>query len=177
MVKCLEDLAEEEQKVLLEEEKAAAAAALKAEMEKEEIKKDTIGQSSDVETPRSESGVNPPKEGETEEEKKESEEAKEKETDSRNTKEAYGLDSIKFGNAQIKGKNMTASPMLAKPEFAHLNTIEEEKNETQTSNYNMSERDESKLLSSNHLGGSTGLDFENDGHKTSMPKLSPDPLD
>ena len=80
MVKCLEDLAEEEQKVLLEEEKAAAAAALKAEMEKEEIKKDTIGQSSDVETPRSESGVNPPKEGETEEEKKESEEAKEKET-------------------------------------------------------------------------------------------------
>ena len=43
MVKCLEDLAEEEQKVLLEEEKAAAAAALKAEMEKEEIKKDTIG--------------------------------------------------------------------------------------------------------------------------------------
>ena len=62
-----------------------------------------------------------------------------------------------------------------------MNTIEEEKNETQTSNYieNYSEREDSRLLSSNHLRGSNlaGLEFEEDSHKISMPKLSPEVLD
>ena len=41
----------------------------------------------------------------------------------------------------------------------------------------MSEREDSKLLSSNQLRGSNALEFEENGeHKMSMPKLSPDPL-
>ena len=50
--------------------------------------------------------------------------------------------------------------------FIQLNTIEEEKHETQTSNYieNVSEREDSKLFSSHHLRGSnlTGLEFDED---------------
>jgi len=45
---------------------------------------------------------------------------------------------------------------------------------------NTSEREDSKLLSSNQFRGSNlggGLDFESDGHKSSIPKLSPDDLD
>lgn len=46
----------------------------------------------------------------------------------------------------------------------HLNTIEEEKHETQTSNYleGASEREDSKLFSSHNLRSSniTGLEFE-----------------
>ena len=44
------------------------------------------------------------------------------------SKESYGLDLIKFGNASVHGKHGTHSPMDR--QFAHLNTIEEEKHET-----------------------------------------------
>lgn len=47
----------------------------------------------------------------------------------------------------------------------HLNTIEEEKHETQTSNYfeGASERDDSRLMGSNHLRHSNHTkDFEID---------------
>lgn len=72
--------------------------------------------------------------------------------------------------------------MLGDRQFAHLNTIEEEKNETQTSHYfeNASEREDSKLLSSNQFRGSNlggGLEFESEEHKSSMQKLSPNDLD
>ena len=62
---------------------------------------------------------------------------------------------IKFGNASVHSKHLgMQSPMDR--QFALLNTIEEDKNETQTSNYieNASEREDSKLLSSNQLRGS-----------------------
>ena len=82
----------------------------------------------------------------------------------------------------MRSKNGTHSPMLADRQFAHLITIEEERNETQTSHCleNASEREDSKLLSSNQFRGSNlggGLDFESEGHKSSMPKLNSDDLD
>jgi hypothetical protein len=71
---------------------------------------------------------------------------------------------MKFGNSSIRSKNNgTHSPLLG-DRFIHLNTIEEEKHETQTSNYieNVSEREDSKLFSSHHLRASnlTGLEFD-----------------
>ena len=79
----------------------------------------------------------------------------------------------RFGNANIRSKNGTHSPMLG--QFAHLNTIEEDKNETQTSNYieGASEREDSRLLSSNQLRSSNlaGLEFdEGESHRTSTHK-------
>ena len=61
---------------------------------------------------------------------------------------------MKFGNASIKAKGSTTySPLNKDRQFAYLNTIEEERHETQTSNYqeNASEREDSKVLSSNHM--------------------------
>lgn len=90
---------------------------------------------------------------------------------------------MKFGNASVRTQksNVTHSPLIGQREFYNLNTIEEEKNETQTSNYveNASEREDSRLLSSNNLRNSNmaGLDFEDDSHKISMPKLSPEVFD
>ena len=69
-------------------------------------------------------------------------------------KESYSLDMMKFGNASIKTKgNTTSSPLNRDRQFVYLNTIEEERQETQTSNYqeNASEREDSKVLSSNHI--------------------------
>ena len=69
-------------------------------------------------------------------------------------KESYSLDMMKFGNASIKTKgNTTSSPLNRDRQFVYLNTIEEERHETQTSNYqeNASEREDSKVLSSNHI--------------------------
>ena len=59
---------------------------------------------------------------------------------------------------------------MADRQFQQLNTIEEEKNETQTSNYieNASEREDSKLLSSNNLRSSNmmgGLEFDDENQK------------
>ena len=138
MVKALEELAEEEQKLLLEEEKEAAAK--KAE---EAAKKDTVD--SDVETPRS--GEKKDKEGS---DKKDKDSPNEKEA--KELSESYGVDIMKFGNASIRSKsNTTHSPLFGERQFVQLNTIEEDKHETQTSNYfeNASEREDSKLLGSN----------------------------
>jgi len=84
----------------------------------------------------------------------------------------YGIDSMKFGNSLIRGKgnNTTHSPLLADRTFQQLNTIEEDKNETQTSNYmeSASERENSKILSSNNLRNSSnvvGLEFDEEPTK------------
>ena len=55
---------------------------------------------------------------------------------------------IKFGVGKSEGK----SPMMGSS-YVHLNTIEEERYETHTSNYmdGASERDDSKLMSSNNM--------------------------
>ena len=70
-------------------------------------------------------------------------------------KESISPDMMKFGNASIrtKGNNSTYSPLNKDRQFAYLNTIEEERHETQTSNYqeNASEREDSKVLNSNHM--------------------------
>ena len=64
--------------------------------------------------------------------------------------------------------------------YHQLNTIEEEKHETQTSNYmdGNSEREDSKLLGSNNLRGSNFMkDFDLDEEqKKSLSKLSPEIL-
>lgn len=68
--------------------------------------------------------------------------------------------------------------MLSDRQFLQLNTIEEEKHETQTSNYveGASEREDSKLFSSHNLRSSniTGLEFEEEQMK--QMKDSPDGL-
>ena len=120
MVKALEEVAEEEQKVLLEEEKAAEKLA-------QEKKKDTT--ISEVETPRSESKDINNKEYQ-------SEDNEDKADKTSQPKDSYGLDTIMFGNATIRSKNNgTHSPLIGERKFANLITIEEDKNETQTSNY------------------------------------------
>lgn len=175
MVKALEELAEEEQKVLLEEEKKQAENLAKGEAGE---KKDTIG-ASDVETPRSDQADKIKdalvEETKTDSEKDDSTEAKKNKEE---VKESYGVDSIKFGNARTK--NITNSPSIAERAFVPLNTIEEERNETQTSNYleNISEREDSRLMSSNNFRGSNinGLEFEEEqkslGHKMSPEMLN-----
>lgn len=172
MVKALEELAEEEQKVLLEEEKKQAENLAKVEAGE---KKDTIG-ASDVETPRSDNQPdNKIKDALVEETKTASEkdEPTEEKKKKEEVKESYVVDSIKFGNA--RSKNISNSPSIAERAFVPLNTIEEERNETQTSNYleNISEREDSRLMSSNNFRGSNinGLEFEEEqkslGHKMS----------
>ena len=176
MVKALEELAEEEQKALIEEEKVAAEKLAK-EKEKDGLVKETIT-ASDVETPRSES-----KTPDLTEDKKDDEESKgnnkeesKKGKSKDEAKDSYGLDPMKFGNAAIRSKNNgTHSPLLGERQFANLVTIEEDKNETQTSNYieNASEREDSKLFSSNNFRGSTyNMEFE-DGDKASSLHKSP----
>lgn len=179
MVKALEQLAEEEQKNLIEEEKQAAEKREKDKIHEES--KNTLG-CSDVDTPRSESDLKKGEDGTDEEVKDKAADDEDKDDKKSELKESYGVDMMKFGNASIRTKNGTHSPMMGERQFVHLNTIEEEKHETQTSNYveNASEREDSKLLSSNQFRGSNlggGLDFESDGHKSSIPKLSPDDLD
>ena len=123
MVKALEELAEEEQKTLIEEEKEAAEKRDKNES------KNTLD-NNDVDTPRSDGdAANKPKaeEGIGEEGGSSSGSKEEKNAA---TKEFPGMDSTKFGNASIRSKNGTHSPMLGERPFAHLNTIEEDKNET-----------------------------------------------
>ena len=188
MVKALEEVAEEEQKVLLDEEKAAAEEKAKKKEKDGEGKRDTIG-TSDVETPRSESADKLIESGGEEEKKDEDKEkgpgaGKKKET----AKESYGVDSMKFGNSSIRGKSSSHSPLLAERAFQQLNTIEEEKHETQTSNYmeSASERENSKLLSSNNLRNSqqlVGLEFEEEtksakhsAKNSEKQKMSPDML-
>lgn len=126
MVKALEEIAEEEQKKIIEEEKAEAE---KREKERSSALSGTMG--SDVETPRSDKEIEKKdkKERDAEEEKPEKkEERKEPRKDDSKTGGPYGMDSIKFGNAMIKGKGAQGShsPLLAAG-FNHLNTIEEEK--------------------------------------------------
>ena len=79
---------------------------------------------------------------------------------------------MKFGNASIrsKGNNTTQSPLSKERQFAYLNTIEEERHETQTSNYqeNASEREDSKVLSSNQMRQSSNtipLEFDQDSKR------------
>ncbi len=158
MVKALEELAEEEQKLLLEEEKKAEEDKFAKQGSGD--KKDTIG-ASDVETPKSSDKGEKIKDafkGEEESKTKTSDKEKSKEAGAKkeSPKESYGVDNIKFGNAGIRSKNSTHSPSLGDRAFVPLNTIEEEKIETQTSNYleNISERDDSRLLSSNNFHGS-----------------------
>ena len=165
MVKALEELAEEEQVVLIQEEKEEAERAKKA---KEEKKKETLGEA-EVETPRSESEAQP----RTNEEGKESGQSPKKKDSMKELKDSYGLEMARFGIANTRSKNGTHSPLLG--QFAHLNTIEEDKNDTQTSNYvdGASERDDSRLLSSNQLRSSNmaGLEFdEGESHRTSTHK-------
>ena len=90
---------------------------------------ETIG-ASDVETPRSESKTPDKidKDGEVNEDKAEDSKNKKDEEES---KDSYGLDPMKFGNAAIRSKsNGTHSPLLGERQFANLITIEEDKNET-----------------------------------------------
>lgn len=129
MVKALEELAEEEQKSLIEEEKAAAEKRAKEKSNEES--KNTLG-CSDVETPRSESDLKKEefKEGDEGKEKKSAADDADKDDKKSILKESYGVDIMKFGNASIRQKNGSHSPMLGDHKFAHLNTIEEEKHET-----------------------------------------------
>ena len=92
-------------------------------------------------------------------------------------------DIIKFGNSRIHANsapNSGRSPLMGGGAYHQLNTIEEEKHETQTSNYidGNSEREDSKLLGSNNLRGSNFMkDFDLDEEqKKSLSKLSPDIL-
>jgi len=67
---------------------------------------------------------------------------------------------MRFGNARVgssdsspgRSPGTTSGPA----HYVHLNTIEEEKHETQTSNYfdGTSEREDSRLMGSNNLRGS-----------------------
>ena len=143
----------------------------------------TLGGFSDVDTPRSESRTTDhsnEKESKAEAKGEKEDDSKKSKDDgeSKDSKDSYGMDPMKFGNAAIRSKNNgTHSPLLNERQFANLITIEEDKNETQTSNYleNASERDDSKVLSSNQFRGSNskGVEYE-DGDKTfSLNKLSP----
>ena len=185
MVKALEEVAEEEQKVLIEEEQKAAEEKAKKKDAEGDGERNTIG-TSDVETPRSESADKLIESGDEEETKKKEKKKKSSDKDDRKetAKESYGVDAMKFGNSSIRGK-ATHSPMIADRTFQQLNTIEEEKHETQTSNYmeSASERENSKLLGSNNLRNSqqlVGLEFEeetkNSAKNSEKAKLSPDLL-
>ena len=96
----------------MEEEKEAEKKAEESALA-EESKKDTIGGMSDVATPRSESDVQDAKaKAELDEDSKDDKAKKDSETTT-DLKESYGLDSLKFKNASIRGKNnSTHSPML-----------------------------------------------------------------
>lgn len=181
MVKALEEIAEEEQKVLMQEEKEALE-----KLKKERAELAANKESVEVETPRSDSadGDQVPPSGESSLEDNSSKPRRARETGGgkekkkrEEAKESYGIDNvIKFGNAQIRSKTFNNSPMLDN-RFHQLNTIEEEKQETQTSNYfdNASEREDSKLFSSHHLRTSAnlnGLEFDEE----MKVKMSPDSL-
>ena len=132
MVKALEEIAEEEQKALIEEEKQAAEKL--AAIESDDKRKDTTIGASDVETPRSyKDGSDKEQEDNSSSSKKKpnktAEETKKDKTEQ--PKDSYGIDAMKFGNAAIRSKNNgTHSPLLGDRQFAHLITIEEDKNET-----------------------------------------------
>ena len=147
MVKALEEIAEEEQKALIEEEKVAENLA----KENAETRKDTTIGASDVETPRSDSEKEQEDSGSKKKGEK-SDESKKGKLDQPKDSYGAGTESMKFGNAAIRSKNNgTHSPLLGERQFANLITIEEDKNETQTSNYfeNASEREDSRMMSSN----------------------------
>ena len=87
---------------------------------------------------------------------------------------------MKFGGGRSEMSGPNKSPMMGNS-FVHLNTIEEERYETHTSNYmdGMSERDDSKLLSSNQLRNSQigkDLDLESQDKEAITQKMSPDLL-
>ena len=117
---------------------------------------------SEPDTPRSDS-----KETDTKESKPDTNtESKEK---SKESEYAGSIsESIKFGNSRIHSNsapNSGRSPLTGSGAYHQLNTIEEEKHETQTSNYidGASEREDSKLLGSNNLRGSNFMkDFDLD---------------
>ena len=75
---------------------------------------------------------------------------------------------MKFGNSRIESSsapNSGRSPLLKEGAYHQLNTIEEDKAETQTSNYfdATSEREDSRLMGSNNLRGSNFMkDFDLD---------------
>ena len=104
MIKLLEEVAEGEQKLIQEEEKEAA---LKKANEEEEKKRDTIN-GSDVETPRS-TGEMKTDEDLNEEAKKEKTKEKSAIASDKGRNEdisdSYGVDVLKFKNAQIQGKS------------------------------------------------------------------------
>ena len=88
---------------------------------------------------------------------------------------------MKFGNSSIQSNsapNSGRSPLIGAGAYHQLNTIEEEKHETQTSNYfdGASEREDSKLMGSNNLRGSNFMkEFDLDEEqKKSLAKFSPD---
>ena len=164
MVKALEELAEEEQALLIKEEQELKVK--KDEKDKEKVSLTAITES-EPDTPRSDS-----KESEKQKSSKEKiNEAKSKEEEKSKESE-YGVGSIsdivKFGNSRIHSNsapNSGRSPLMGSGAYHQLNTIEEEKHETQTSNYieGASEREDSKLLGSNNLRGSNFMkDFDLD---------------
>lgn len=82
---------------------------------------------------------------------------------------------MKFGNAPNRGKSSSQSPLLGERGFQLLNTIEEEKNETQTSQYmeSVSERENSKLYGSSNMRNSSnivGLEFDEEFKPKSLSR-------
>lgn len=137
--------------------------------DKLELKIDEVKQAlgvGEVDTPRSESADLKIELG-SEDSKKDLDVDEDDKKSEENAKETYGIDSMKFGNSSIRGKSASQSPMLGERGFVQLNTIEEERHETQTSQYmeSASEVENSKLLSSSNMRNSAnmvGFEFDED---------------
>ena len=136
---------------LIEEEAEEAKKA--AEKEKDNGKKSGLSNTDEeVETPRSKSDEEVKK---TEEKKDKPKEVEGKKGDEKVKKLGLGPNEmIKFGGP--RGEGSSTSKAGAGIAFVHLNTIEEERYETHTSNYmdSVSGREDSKLMSSNNLRAS-----------------------
>ena len=164
MVKALEEIAEEEQAIMMKQEKEARAAKAK------EAKANAEGDS-EPDTPKSGQGDTTPKE-KAKDNAADNKYSEDKNSDAKAKAKKEGLedyftpgsssDVMRFGNSRIGSSDSSSSPgrspgtVSGPAHFVHLNTIEEEKHETQTSCYfdGTSEREDSRLMGSNNLRGS-----------------------
>lgn len=161
MVRALEEIAEEEQLLMMKDE----AAALTPDQQKSAKIESEAASSEAVSTPTLNDKEKKPLEGKVEGGKPK------KKSDVQDYYSAGpSSEVIRFGIGKGESKRMGAQ--------IHLNTIEEEKHETQTSNYfeGMSEKDDSRMMGSNNLRYSNNtkeFEFEEET-KRSAHKMTSD---
>ena len=161
MVRALEEIAEEEQILMMKEEAAAAQTPDLIKTSKKEDSDSTSPMRST--TPQT-------KEKKPIEGKVEGGKAKKKSDLQDYYMQAPTSEAIRFGVGKGESKRMGG--------MVHLNTIEEEKQETQTSNYyeGLSEKDDSRMMGSNNLRYSANTkEYEFDEEtKRSAQKMTSD---